>query len=123
MTAALRACAGTFRKTSSSLKRCFGAIFSCALSPGFGISSIFGKNSECKGMRVKVVQFCIIMIPLFFGMSCSTPQKKKAKVKANTTVVKKAVKPKKKAILLEEPQMVLNEKNAIPFLFEYQQQC
>ena len=28
----------------------------------------------------------------------------------------------KKAILLEEPQMVLNEKNAIPFLFEYQQQ-
>ena len=55
-------------------------------------------------------------------MSCSSPQKNKAKAKSNTTVVKKAVKPKKKAVLLEEPQIVLDEKNAIPFLFEYQQQ-
>ena len=71
---------------------------------------------------MKVNEILSIMILLFFGMSCSSPQKKKDPVKNTTPTEKRVVKSKKKAILNQEPELVLDEKNAIPFLYEYQQQ-
>ena len=67
-------------------------------------------------------KFISLIILLFFGMSCSSPEKKKVTSKAAITATKKLKKPKKKSVLLEEPEIVLDEKNAIPFLFEYQKQ-
>ena len=55
-------------------------------------------------------------------MSCSSSEKKKVTPKAAITTTKKIKKAKKKSVLLEEPKIVLDEKNAIPFLFEYQKQ-
>lgn len=55
-------------------------------------------------------------------MSCSSSEKKKVTPKAAITTTKKVKKVKKKSVLLEEPKIVLDEKNAIPFLFEYQKQ-
>lgn len=71
---------------------------------------------------MKVNEILSIMILLFFGMSCSSPQKKKDPVKNTTPTEKRIAKPRKKAILNQEPELVLDEKNAIPFLYEYQQQ-
>ncbi len=67
-------------------------------------------------------KFISIIILLFFGMSCSSSEKKKVTPKATITTTKKVKKVKKKSVLLEEPKIVLDEKNAIPFLFEYQKQ-
>jgi len=67
-------------------------------------------------------KFISIIILLFFGMSCSSSEKKKVTPKAAITTTKKVKKAKKKSVLLEEPKIVLDEKNAIPFLFEYQKQ-
>jgi len=67
-------------------------------------------------------KFISIIILLFFGMSCSSSEKKKVTPKAAITTTKKVKKVKKKSVLLEEPKIVLDEKNAIPFLFEYQKQ-
>jgi len=67
-------------------------------------------------------KFISIIILLFFGMSCSSSEKKKVTPKAAITTTKKIKKAKKKSVLLEEPKIVLDEKNAIPFLFEYQKQ-
>ena len=55
-------------------------------------------------------------------MSCSSSEKKKVTPKAAVTSTKKTKKAKKKSVLMEEPEIVLDEKNAIPFLFEYQKQ-
>ena len=55
-------------------------------------------------------------------MSCSSSEKKKVTPEAAITTTKKVKKAKKKSVLLEEPKIVLDEKNAIPFLFEYQKQ-
>ena len=55
-------------------------------------------------------------------MSCSSSEKKKVTPKAAITTTKKVKKAKKKSVLLEDPKIVLDEKNAIPFLFEYQKQ-
>lgn len=54
-------------------------------------------------------------------MSCSSFEKKtvKPQKKAAKVVPLKKV---KKPVLLNQPTVVLNEKNAIPFLFDYQQQ-
>lgn len=62
-----------------------------------------------------------LILPLFFGMSCSSFEKKtvKPQKKAAKVVPLKKV---KKPVLLNQPTVVLNEKNAIPFLFDYQQQ-
>jgi len=66
-------------------------------------------------------KFYTLILPLIFGMACS-PASKKVNPKKQTKHVPTVVKPKKKQLLLEEPNLVLNEKNAIPFLFEYQKQ-
>ena len=62
-----------------------------------------------------------LILPLFFGMGCSSSQKKEVtrQKKAAPVVTKKKV---KKKVLIKTPAVVLNEKNAIPFLFDYQQQ-
>ena len=67
-------------------------------------------------------KFFILILPLFFGMACSSSSKK-SPPKPKITTKPKIVKPKKKALLLEKPILILNEKNAIPFLFEYQKQA
>ena len=54
-------------------------------------------------------------------MACS-PSSKKSTPKPQITTKAKIVKPLKKTVLLEEPTVILNEKNAIPFLFKYQKQ-
>lgn len=66
-------------------------------------------------------KFYTIIILLIFGMACSSSSKKPTP-KAKVTPTPKAVKPKKKPLLLAEPSVLLNEDNAIPFLFEYQKQ-
>lgn len=63
----------------------------------------------------------ILIIPLFFGMACA-PSTKKTPVTPQKNTPARVKRPKKKPLLLEEPEIVLNEKNAIPFLFEYQKQ-
>ena len=72
-------------------------------------------------MKYKIVLFLII--PLIFGLGCS-PSKKKSTTasKPKTSLKKNASKKKKTPLLLNTPEIVLNEKNAIPFLFDYQQQ-
>lgn len=62
-----------------------------------------------------------LIIPLFFGIACSPSVKKTPKSPQKSAPVKVDL-PKKKALLLREPKIVLNEKNAIPFLFDYQKQ-
>ena len=66
-------------------------------------------------------KFFTLILPLFFGMACS-PSSKKTAPKPQINASPRIVKPKKKAVLLEEPTVLLTEKNAIPFLFEYQKQ-
>ncbi len=66
-------------------------------------------------------KFYTIIILLIFGMACS-PSSKKPAPKLKVTSTPKVVKPKKKPLLLAEPSVLLNEDNAIPFLFEYQKQ-
>ena len=67
-------------------------------------------------------KFFTLILPLFFGMACS-PSSKKPTPKQQINPKPKIVKPQKKALLIEEPTVILNEKNAIPFLFEYQKQA
>ncbi|MGB2086783.1 MAG: peptidylprolyl isomerase [Flavobacteriaceae bacterium] len=69
-------------------------------------------------MRLKSF-YCLILI-LFFGLSCSTP-KKKSTVAKKTAPAKSISQPKKKTLLKQKPDVILTEKNAIPFLYEYQQ--
>lgn len=61
-----------------------------------------------------------LILTLFIIVGCFSTQKKEATKQINTpkkTLVKKV---KKKTLLLHEPSVFLDEKNAIPFLFEYQ---
>ena len=67
-------------------------------------------------------KFIALIILLFFGIGCSSSEKKKVTLKAAITTTKKIKQEKKKSVLLKEPEIVLDEKNAIPFLFEYQKQ-
>jgi len=65
--------------------------------------------------------FFSLILLLFFVLGCTSP-KKKSTVKIVTT--KKTVdvkKEKRESLLLQEPTLFLDEKNAIPFLFDYQQ--
>ena len=67
-------------------------------------------------------KFIALIILLFFGIGCSSSEKKKVTPKAAITTTQKIKQEKKKSVLLKEPEIVLDEKNAIPFLFEYQKQ-
>ena len=65
--------------------------------------------------------FFSLILLLFFVLGCTSP-KKKSTVKIVTT--KKIVdvkKEKRESLLLQEPTLFLDKKNAIPFLFDYQQ--
>ena len=66
--------------------------------------------------------FFSLILLLFFFLGCSSPKKKPTVNKVAT--VKKVVveKEKRKSLLLQEPTNYLDEKNAIPFLFDYQQE-
>jgi cyclophilin family peptidyl-prolyl cis-trans isomerase len=66
--------------------------------------------------------FFSLILLLFFFLGCSSPKKKPTVNKVAT--VKKVVveKEKRKSLLLQEPTIYLDEKNAIPFLFDYQQE-
>lgn len=65
--------------------------------------------------------FFSLILLLFFVLGCSSP-KKKSTVKIVTTTKTVDVKKKKReSLLLQEPTLFLDEKNAIPFLFDYQQ--
>ena len=66
-------------------------------------------------------KFYSIIILLIFGMACS-PTSKKPTPKSKVISTPKVVMLKKKPLLLAEPSLLLNEDNAIPFLFEYQKQ-
>ena len=65
--------------------------------------------------------FFSLILLLFFVLGCTSP-KKKSTVKIVTTTKTVDVKKKKReSLLLQEPTLFLDEKNAIPFLFDYQQ--
>ncbi len=66
----------------------------------------------------KIIVLTLISI-VFFGVSCSSSAEKKLSKPPNPKKVLTKVK-KKNKLLIEEPTLLLNEKNAIPFLFEYQ---
>ncbi len=63
----------------------------------------------------------LIIILLIFGTACS-PSPKKTPKEPQKEKKPQLVKTKKKRLFLVEPSLVLNEKNAIPFLFDYQKQ-
>ena len=63
-------------------------------------------------------KFKILSIVLLILVSCTEPPKK---IKNTTKKAEPKQKVVKKELLLEEPAEYLNEKTAIPFLFEYQQ--
>ena len=62
-----------------------------------------------------------LILLLFFGIGCSKTTKKNV-VAPKKTITKKIASKKEKSLLKKKPEKVLTEKNAIPFLFEYQQQ-
>ena len=64
--------------------------------------------------------FYLLILLLFFGMSCSDTKKNTILPQQNAVVKKKKIK-HQKTLLKQEPTIVLNEKNAIPFLYDYQQ--
>lgn len=71
---------------------------------------------------MKTASFFSLIIVLFFSLGCeSTPKNKRPKEKPKQ--IKTVTKKKKEPLLLEEPTVFLDEKNAIPFLFEYQKQA
>lgn len=71
---------------------------------------------------MKTASFFSLIIVLFFSLGCeSTPKNKRSKEKPKQ--IKTVTKKKKEPLLLEEPTIFLDEKNAIPFLFEYQKQA
>lgn len=71
---------------------------------------------------MKTASFFSLIIVLFFSLGCeSTPKNKRPKEKLKQ--IKTVSKKKKDPLLLEEPTVFLDEKNAIPFLFEYQKQA
>ena len=63
-------------------------------------------------------KFKILSMVLLILVSCTEPPKK---IKNTTKKAEPKQKVVKKELLLEEPAEYLNEKTAIPFLFEYQQ--
>ncbi len=63
-------------------------------------------------------KFNILSMVLLILVSCSEPPKKTKNTTKKDEPKQKVV---KKELLLEEPTEYLNEKTAIPFLFEYQQ--
>jgi len=65
--------------------------------------------------------FLLLIITIFFEMGCSETKKNKTQIPEKIVVKKQKIK-RKQNILKEQPKLVLNEKNAIPFLFEYKQQ-
>ncbi len=65
--------------------------------------------------------FLLLIITIFFEMGCSETKKNKTEIPEKIVVKKQKIK-RKQNILKEQPKLVLNEKNAIPFLFEYKQQ-
>ena len=62
-----------------------------------------------------------LILLLFFGIGCSKTTKKNVVV-PKKIITKKIASKKEKSLLKKNPEKVLTEKNAIPFLFEYQQQ-
>lgn len=72
-------------------------------------------------MKCKIV--LVLILPLIFGLGCSPPKKKSTTVSKNIKTSIKPISKKKKALLLDKtPKLVLTEKNAIPFLYDYQKQ-
>ena len=65
--------------------------------------------------------FLLLIITIFFEMGCSETKKNKTQIPEKIVVKKQKIK-RKQNILKEQPKLVLNEKNAIPFLFKYKQQ-
>jgi len=65
--------------------------------------------------------FLLLIITIFFEMGCSETKKNKTQIPEKIVVKKQKIK-RKQNILKEQPKLILNEKNAIPFLFEYKKQ-
>lgn len=61
-----------------------------------------------------------LILLLFFILGCSSPKKKEAKQQINTSKNNSVKKENKEKLLLQDPDVYLDEKNAIPFLFDYQ---
>jgi len=66
--------------------------------------------------------FFSLILLLFFFLGCSSPKKKPTVNKVATVKKVDVEKEKRKSLLLQEPTIYLDEKNAIPFLFDYQQE-
>ncbi|MDB2701786.1 peptidylprolyl isomerase [Flavobacteriaceae bacterium] len=65
--------------------------------------------------------FFSLILLLFFVLGCSSPKKKSTIKKVTSTKKVVAKEEKRESLLLEEPTRFLDEKNAIPFLYDYQQ--
>lgn len=65
--------------------------------------------------------FFSLILLLFFVLGCSSPKKKSTVKIVTTTKTVDVKKEKRESLLLQEPTLFLDEKNAIPFLFDYQQ--
>lgn len=66
--------------------------------------------------------FFSLILLLFFVLGCSTPKKKSTVNKVATAKKVFVEKEKRKSLLLQEPTIYLDKKNAIPFLFDYWQE-
>ena len=66
--------------------------------------------------------FFSLILLLFFFLGCSSPKKKPTVNKVATAKKVVVEKEKRNSLLLQEPTIYLDEKNAIPFLFDYQQE-
>ena len=72
-------------------------------------------------MKCKIV--CFLILPLIFGLGCSPSKKKSTSVSKPTKDIRnRTTKKKKPSLLRKTPKLVLDETNAIPFLYDYQQQ-
>ena len=65
--------------------------------------------------------FFSLILLLFFVLGCTSPKKKSTVKIVTTTKTVDVKKEKRESLLLQEPTLFLDEKNAIPFLFDYQQ--
>lgn len=72
-------------------------------------------------MKYQIV--LVLILPLIFGLGCSSSKKKSTTVSKKPKTTVKPISKKKKAPLLNKtPELVLTEENAIPFLYDYQKQ-
>ena len=65
--------------------------------------------------------FFSLILLLFFVLGCTSTKKKSTVKIVTTTKTVDVKKEKRESLLLQEPTLFLDEKNAIPFLFDYQQ--